>query len=98
MASALTTSAPSASARRSDSAVLPLAVGPARRNTGGRLVMGGAGTDMRRASSQAQGEMAVLIPDKQAALNALDAIRDPKSGKGIVAAGLVKGLVIRHGR
>ena len=42
--------------------------------------------------------MAVLIPDRQAALHALDQIRDPRSGKGLNAAGLVKGLVIRAGR
>jgi ATP-binding protein involved in chromosome partitioning len=42
--------------------------------------------------------MAVLIPDRQAALQALDQIRDPRSGKGLNAAGLVKGLVVRAGR
>ena len=42
--------------------------------------------------------MAVLIPDRQAALKALDAVRDPKSGRGIAEAGLVKGLVLRAGR
>jgi ATP-binding protein involved in chromosome partitioning len=42
--------------------------------------------------------MAVIIPDRQAALQALDRIRDPKSGRGLNAAGLVKGLVIRAGR
>ena len=42
--------------------------------------------------------MAVLIPDRQAALRALDAVRDPKSGRGIAEAGLVKGLVLRAGR
>jgi ATP-binding protein involved in chromosome partitioning len=60
--------------------------------------MGGAAPDMRRAIEGAQDKMAVLIPDRQAALKALDAIRDPRSGKGIAEAGLVKGLVMRHGR
>jgi ATP-binding protein involved in chromosome partitioning len=36
--------------------------------------------------------------DVDAALAALDAIRDPSSGKGLAAAGLVQGLVIRDGR
>ena len=42
--------------------------------------------------------MAVIIPDRRAALQALDRIRDPRSGKGLNEAGLVKGLVIRAGR
>jgi ATP-binding protein involved in chromosome partitioning len=35
---------------------------------------------------------------QQAALRALDAIRDPRSGQGLVAAGLVKGLTVEDGR
>jgi ATP-binding protein involved in chromosome partitioning len=37
-------------------------------------------------------------PDKAAALAALDAVRDPKSGLGLVAAGLVQALALRPGR
>lgn len=36
--------------------------------------------------------------DKDAALRALDAVTDPLTGKGLAAAGLVQGLVIREGR
>ncbi len=36
--------------------------------------------------------------DRQAALRALDAVRDPKSGQGLAAAGLVQGLVISGGK
>ncbi len=36
--------------------------------------------------------------DRSAVLQALDAIRDPKSGRGLVQAGLVQGLVLREGR
>ena len=36
--------------------------------------------------------------DKDAALRALDQITDPRSGKGLAAAGLVQGLVLREGR
>ena len=36
--------------------------------------------------------------DKQAVLDALDAVVDPKSGRGLAAAGLVQGLVVREGR
>jgi ATP-binding protein involved in chromosome partitioning len=36
--------------------------------------------------------------DKDAALSALDQIIDPRSGKGLAAAGLVQGLVLREGR
>ncbi|MDQ0463641.1 ATP-binding protein involved in chromosome partitioning [Caulobacter ginsengisoli] len=36
--------------------------------------------------------------DMDAALAVLDGIRDPSSGKGLAAAGLVQGLVIRDGR
>jgi ATP-binding protein involved in chromosome partitioning len=35
-----------------------------------------------------------MATDRQAALQALDAVRDPKSGRGLVAAGLVQGLVV----
>jgi ATP-binding protein involved in chromosome partitioning len=37
-------------------------------------------------------------PDRTAILAALDAVRDPKSGQGLTAAGLVRGLVIRGER
>ena len=36
--------------------------------------------------------------ERSAALEALNAVRDPKSGKGLVDAGLVQGLVARDGR
>ena len=36
--------------------------------------------------------------DRDAALAALDAVRDPKSGQGLVAAGLVQGLVFGDGK
>jgi ATP-binding protein involved in chromosome partitioning len=38
------------------------------------------------------------LPDREAVLAALDAVTDPRSGKGLAAAGLVRGLVIRPGR
>ncbi|MDZ4373321.1 MAG: iron-sulfur cluster assembly protein [Phenylobacterium sp.] len=38
------------------------------------------------------------VPDRTAILKALDAIVDPKSGQGLTAAGLVRGLVLRQGR
>lgn len=34
------------------------------------------------------------LPDRQAVLAALEAVTDPKSGQGLVAAGLVQGLVV----
>ncbi|WP_293905828.1 Mrp/NBP35 family ATP-binding protein [Phenylobacterium sp.] len=37
-------------------------------------------------------------PDRSAILTALDRVIDPKSGKGLTAAGLVRGLVLRSGR
>ena len=37
-------------------------------------------------------------PDRTAILQALDAVIDPKSGKGLTGAGLVRGLVLRSGR
>jgi ATP-binding protein involved in chromosome partitioning len=37
-------------------------------------------------------------PDRTAILTALDAVIDPKSGKGLTSAGLVRGLVLRGGR
>jgi len=37
-------------------------------------------------------------PDKDAVLAALNRVRDPKSGQGLVDAGLVQGLMIREGR
>ncbi len=35
---------------------------------------------------------------REAALRALDGVTDPRSGKGLAAAGLVQGLVVRDGR
>ena len=37
-------------------------------------------------------------PDRTAILEALDQVTDPKSGQGLAAAGLVRGLVLRGGR
>lgn len=37
-------------------------------------------------------------PDRTAILKALDTVIDPKSGKGLTSAGLVRGLVLRGGR
>jgi ATP-binding protein involved in chromosome partitioning len=37
-------------------------------------------------------------PDREEILAALDRVADPKSGKGLTAAGLVRGLTIRGGR
>ena len=37
-------------------------------------------------------------PDRTAILKALDEVIDPKSGKGLTSAGLVRGLVLRGGR
>ncbi|MGA0607492.1 Mrp/NBP35 family ATP-binding protein [Phenylobacterium sp. VNQ135] len=37
-------------------------------------------------------------PDRAVVLKALDAVEDPKSGQGLAAAGLVRGLVIRGSR
>jgi len=39
-----------------------------------------------------------VIPDRAAVLAALDRVRDPVTGQGLVAAGLVNGLVLRQGR
>ncbi|MGZ9099786.1 MAG: Mrp/NBP35 family ATP-binding protein [Brevundimonas sp.] len=38
------------------------------------------------------------MPDRAAVLAALDAVTDPKSGQGLVAAGLVQGLVVAEDR
>ena len=38
------------------------------------------------------------VPDRAAVLQALDTVVDPKSGKGLAAAGLVHGLALRAGR
>jgi ATP-binding protein involved in chromosome partitioning len=37
-------------------------------------------------------------PDRTAILKALDSVVDPKTGKGLTSAGLVRGLVLRGGR
>jgi ATP-binding protein involved in chromosome partitioning len=48
---------------------------------------------------QDQGDMADLpAPDRAAVLTALNAVRDPKSGRGLPAAGLVQALVVAPGR
>ena len=39
-----------------------------------------------------------LIPSRTAVLQALDAVKDPKSGQGLAMAGLVRGLTLREGR
>ncbi len=39
-----------------------------------------------------------IQPDRAAVLAALETVRDPKSGRGLVAAGLVQALVVRPGR
>ena len=38
------------------------------------------------------------MTDRAAVLAALDAVTDPKSGRGLAAAGLVQGLVVAEGR
>jgi ATP-binding protein involved in chromosome partitioning len=38
------------------------------------------------------------VPERAAVLAALDQVKDPKSGQGLSAAGLVRGLVLRAGR
>lgn len=38
------------------------------------------------------------VPDRAAVLDALDRVKDPKSGQGLRSAGLVRGLVLRPGR
>ena len=38
------------------------------------------------------------VPDRAAILSALDKVRDPRSGKGLAAAGLVRGLMLQIGR
>ncbi len=38
------------------------------------------------------------MPDRETVLAALDALRDPKTGQGLVAAGLVQGLVVAEDR
>ena len=38
------------------------------------------------------------VPDRALVLKALDAVTDPKSGQGLAAAGLVRGLSLRPGR
>jgi ATP-binding protein involved in chromosome partitioning len=38
------------------------------------------------------------VPDRAAVLEALDRVADPRSGKGLAAAGLVRGLILRAGR
>ena len=39
-----------------------------------------------------------LTPSRAAVLQALDAVKDPKSGQGLAMAGLVRGLTLREGR
>ena len=40
----------------------------------------------------------MAIPDKDRVLATLDKVIDPKTGRGLVAAGLVQGLMIGEGR
>jgi ATP-binding protein involved in chromosome partitioning len=42
--------------------------------------------------------MADLVPDRARILAALEAIKDPKTGRGLVSAGLVQALVVQPGR
>ena len=42
--------------------------------------------------------MQPTIPDREALLSALDRVLDPKTGKGLSSAGMVRGLSIRNGR
>jgi ATP-binding protein involved in chromosome partitioning len=42
--------------------------------------------------------MSTTIPDRDAVLSALDRVLDPKTGKGLSSAGLVRGLTLREGR
>src|SRR5471032_2928415 len=39
-----------------------------------------------------------LSPSRTAIVQALDTVKDPKSGQGLSLAGLVRGLTIREGR
>ncbi len=39
-----------------------------------------------------------VVPDREAVLAVLDGIKDPRTGKGLAAAGLVRGLTLRAGR
>jgi ATP-binding protein involved in chromosome partitioning len=41
---------------------------------------------------------APVQPDKETVLAALEGVRDPKSGQGLVSAGLVQGLLVGEGR
>ncbi len=43
-------------------------------------------------------EPTATIPERGAVLKALEAIRDPKSGLGLVSAGLVQALALGPGR
>ena len=38
------------------------------------------------------------IPDRDSVLAALDRVLDPKTGKGLASAGLVRGLTVGRGR
>jgi ATP-binding protein involved in chromosome partitioning len=51
-----------------------------------------------RAPDRAADSAPDRAPDRATVLKALDAVLDPVSGKGLVAAGLVHGLVLRPGR
>jgi ATP-binding protein involved in chromosome partitioning len=42
--------------------------------------------------------MADLVPERARVLAALEAIKDPKTGRGLVSAGLVQALVVQPGR
>src|SRR5215218_484705 len=53
---------------------------------------------MRPRTSQGKTKRMSEGPDRTAILSALDQVIDPKSGKGLTSAGLVRGLVLRGGR
>ncbi|MCX7588953.1 iron-sulfur cluster assembly protein, partial [Phenylobacterium sp. 58.2.17] len=42
--------------------------------------------------------MEPTIPDRDSVLKALDRVLDPKTGKGLTSAGLVRGLTVGRGR
>uniref|UniRef100_UPI0034D1BF5C iron-sulfur cluster assembly protein n=1 Tax=Klebsiella pneumoniae TaxID=573 RepID=UPI0034D1BF5C len=52
----------------------------------------------RRAARPAADFPESPLPDRSDVLAALDALRDPKTGRGLVEAGLVQGLVVAENR
>lgn len=53
---------------------------------------------MRTSQDPSDAGGGAVQPDREAVLSALEAVRDPKTGRGLVAAGLVRGLALRPGR